>query len=170
MGFFFFIGKTASLYWIDPWLFLVQNHIFLHKYFVSWFEFHRTLFRRVQLTISEHWLRWWLGAEQAPSHYLNQCWHSSLTLISGTSERWVLITKTSVALQTKFDSDSIYTQLNLSHMWSCGFLYTNVIFLNTPQRRERCYMYQYISWNVWPVSSWLMLSRIITWRQIGKGQ
>ena len=24
--------------------------------------------------LNHHWFRWWLGAEQAPSHYLNQCW------------------------------------------------------------------------------------------------
>ena len=34
---------------------------------------------RVQLTIFRHWFRWWIGAGQAPSHYLNQWmlvyWH-----------------------------------------------------------------------------------------------
>ena len=28
----------------------------------------------VQLTIFQHWFRWWLGAVQATSHYLNQWW------------------------------------------------------------------------------------------------
>ena len=36
--------------------------------------FHRKLFLRVQLTIFQHWFRWWLGAGQATSHYLNQWW------------------------------------------------------------------------------------------------
>ena len=47
----------------------------------SWMEmfelrlkFHLSLFLRVQLTIPQHWFRYWLGAGQAPSHYLNQCW------------------------------------------------------------------------------------------------
>ena len=35
---------------------------------------HRSLFLRVQLTISQHWLRWWLGAGQVTSHYQNQWW------------------------------------------------------------------------------------------------
>ena len=35
-------------------------------------KFHGSLFLRVQLTISQHWFRWWLGAWSAPSHYLNQ--------------------------------------------------------------------------------------------------
>ena len=37
-------------------------------------KFHWSLFPRVQLTISQHWFRWWLGADQATSHYLNQWW------------------------------------------------------------------------------------------------
>ena len=25
--------------------------------------------------MGHHWLRWWLGAKQVPSHYVYQCWH-----------------------------------------------------------------------------------------------
>ena len=39
-----------------------------------WLKFHWSVFLRVQLTILLHWFRWWLGANQAPSHYLNQWW------------------------------------------------------------------------------------------------
>ena len=31
-----------------------------------------SLFLRVQLTIVHHWFWWWLGTDQATSHYLNQ--------------------------------------------------------------------------------------------------
>ena len=31
------------------------------------------------LTICQHWFRWWLGAEQVPSDYLNEWWSISLT-------------------------------------------------------------------------------------------
>ena len=55
------------------------------KSFVIWFEFHWSLLLKVQLTISQHWFRNWLGAKQATSHYLNQCWPSSLMHICGTS-------------------------------------------------------------------------------------
>ena len=48
---------------------------------ISWMKmhefrlrFHWSLFPRVQLTIFQHWLRSWLGAGQAISHYLNQWW------------------------------------------------------------------------------------------------
>ena len=37
----------------------------------------------------QHWFRWWLGAKQATSCYLNQCWPSSLTYTCGTVGRWV---------------------------------------------------------------------------------
>ena len=36
--------------------------------------FHWSLFLGVQLTIFQYWSRWWLGADQATSHYLNQWW------------------------------------------------------------------------------------------------
>ena len=39
-----------------------------------WLRCHWSLFPRVQLTILQHWFRWWLGADQATSHYLNQWW------------------------------------------------------------------------------------------------
>ena len=31
-------------------------------FFVFWLEFHPSLFLKVQLTINQHWFRWWLGA------------------------------------------------------------------------------------------------------------
>ena len=37
-------------------------------------RFHWSLFPRVQFIMFQHWFRLWLGAEQAPSHYLNQWW------------------------------------------------------------------------------------------------
>ena len=37
-------------------------------------KFHWNLFLRVQLTVFQHWFRYWLGAVQATSHYLNQWW------------------------------------------------------------------------------------------------
>ena len=37
-------------------------------------KFHWSLFLGVQLAIFQHWFRWWLGADQATSHYLNWWW------------------------------------------------------------------------------------------------
>ena len=52
-------------------------------------KFHWSLFPRVQSTILQHWVRWWLGADQATSHYLNQWWPIPPTYICSTGERWV---------------------------------------------------------------------------------
>ena len=52
-------------------------------------EFHWSLFLRVQLTIFQHWFRWWLGAVQATSHYMNQWWSNQLTHICVTRPQWV---------------------------------------------------------------------------------
>ena len=52
---------------------------------------HWSLFLGVQLMIFQHWFRWWLGAGQATSHYLNQWWHSLLTQICITLPQWVKI-------------------------------------------------------------------------------
>ena len=38
------------------------------------YQFHWSLYPRVQLIIFQHWFRQWLGAGQATSHYLNQWW------------------------------------------------------------------------------------------------
>ena len=59
---------------------------------VFWFEFHWSLFQRVRLTKSQHWFRQWLGADQATSHYLNQCWSSSLTHICA-AQGWEELTE-----------------------------------------------------------------------------
>ena len=52
------------------------------KSFVFQFEFHFSLkfVFKVQLTITQHWLREWFGAEQ--------CWPSSPTHVCGTRGRW----------------------------------------------------------------------------------
>ena len=44
------------------------------KMFKFRLRFHLSLFPRVQLTIFQHWFRWWLGTGQATSHYLKQWW------------------------------------------------------------------------------------------------
>ena len=55
------------------------------------FEFPWNLFPRVQLTISQHWFRLWLGAKQATSHYLNWRWPSPSMHICCTRRRWVKV-------------------------------------------------------------------------------
>ena len=48
-----------------------------------------SLFLEFQLTINQHWFRWWLGAKQATSHYLKQCWLRTMPLQSFPRAQWV---------------------------------------------------------------------------------
>ena len=59
--------------------------------FVFRFEFScfRSLLLRVQVTISQHWFKKWLGTEQVSSHYLNQWWTNLPTHICVTRPQWV---------------------------------------------------------------------------------
>ena len=56
-------------------------------------KFHWSLFLRVELTIFQHWFRQWLGAVEATSYYLKQCWlvyrrtYASLGLSELTKQR-----------------------------------------------------------------------------------
>ena len=47
------------------------------KVFEFKIKFHWNTFLGVQLTICQHWFRWWLGPIQVTGHFLNQCWPSS---------------------------------------------------------------------------------------------
>ena len=49
--------------------------IFLIKMYEFRLRFHENLFLGFEkkLAIFQHWFRWWLGADQAPSQCLNQC-------------------------------------------------------------------------------------------------
>ena len=51
--------------------------IFLHRNCSVLIQTLLILFPGVKLTICQHWFRWWLGADQATSHYLYQ-WRPSL--------------------------------------------------------------------------------------------
>ena len=83
-----------------------------------WLKIHWSLFLRVQLTIYQHWLRYWLGAVQATSHYLNQCWlvyrhiYASLGLNELTHLFWMAILRT-IIFESKFLSKT---------SWYCNIL------------------------------------------------
>ena len=52
----------------------ISTDFFRMKMFEFRLRFHWNLFPRPQITIFHHWSRWWLGAGQGTSHYLNQWW------------------------------------------------------------------------------------------------
>ena len=66
-----------------------SNTLFWMKTFEFRLKFHWSLFLRVQLTISQHRFREWLGADQATSHYLNQWCPRLSTYIYVTPPQWV---------------------------------------------------------------------------------
>ena len=47
------------------------------------------MFLKIQLIISQHWFRLWLGAKQVTSHYLNQWWFSLLMHTCIIRPQWV---------------------------------------------------------------------------------
>ena len=50
----------------------VFKSIFLNEN--VWISHKIPMFLRFELTIFQHWFRWWLGTNKATSHYLNQWW------------------------------------------------------------------------------------------------
>ena len=83
-----------------------QQHFKMH--FLEWkvfvvflLGFHRSLFLRVQLIISHHWFRQWLGDKQATSHYLNQWWPTSTMPYGVTRAHGVNMTKQNTIMPLK---------------------------------------------------------------------
>ena len=52
-------------------------------------RFHQSLLLRFELTIFQLRFRYWLGANQATSHYLNEWWPSLQTHMCITQPQWV---------------------------------------------------------------------------------
>ena len=110
--------------WPPIWQTTFSNAFSSMKMTKLWFKFHWNMFSGVQLTISQHWFRWWLGAEQATSHYLNQWWPSSLTHICGTRGKWVKQSLRSLSYWWRSYSAQIFVLVMLPH----GIFYVSVHF------------------------------------------
>ena len=106
------------------------------KTFEFQMELHWNMFLGVYLTINHHWLRQWVVAEQATSHYLNQWWHSLQTHICITRPQWVSISKTTIKIGKMWHIVDVYNMffyfnvtfgLSLTKMyWYCE--YANALF------------------------------------------
>ena len=54
---------------------VIQNDLYVYWRHVSVRLIHLPLVPHITVTeLCRHWFRYWLGAEQVPSHFLNQCW------------------------------------------------------------------------------------------------
>ena len=71
--------------------------------------FHLILFLMVKLTIFQQWLRKWLGANQATSHYMDRYWLLLLTCVCVTWLQWVEI--------------DLFNKANYSHFWLAPHMY-----------------------------------------------
>ena len=83
--------KTAAIFQTT-----ISNEFSWMEMFKFRLRFHWSLLLGFELTIFQHWFRWWLCADQATSHYLNQWWlvywriYASLGLNDLMSFRWLL--------------------------------------------------------------------------------
>ena len=58
----------------DILLMTISNSFSWMKIMIVWAKFHWRVHPRTQLKISWHWFIYWLGTEQATSHYLKPLW------------------------------------------------------------------------------------------------
>ena len=75
------INDMFEKYWLTHWgcdkMVIILQMTFwnaLMKMHEFRLKFHGSLFLGFQFTMCKHWFKWWFGADQATSHYLNQWW------------------------------------------------------------------------------------------------
>ena len=157
-------------------------------------KFHWSLFLRFQLTIFQHWLRLWLGADQATSHYLNQRWlfyqrlYASLglnELTHGDRAKWSLFSRR--RFQTYFLELLKYlnvddTLTDVGSLWSafiqlmawCRSDSTVLLELTLDELGLRYIIWpRYVNYTVWwlhvyfTLSLWLGIDILIAWWRHG---
>ena len=100
------------------------------KMFEFRLKFHWSLFLWFQLTIFQHWFRYWLGAVQATSHYLNQWWliywriYASLGL-NELSHIWSDIFDQSFWKINYYRMSAAYTRIHFYHTQIQSYVTTN---------------------------------------------
>ena len=67
-----YIGVYASTHWGRDKMTAIFQTIFWNGF--SRMKLYEFRLLGAQLTIFQHWFRWWIGADQATSHHLNQRW------------------------------------------------------------------------------------------------
>ena len=105
------------------------------KMFEFRLRFHWSLFPMVWLTIFQHWFRWWLGAGEATSHYLNQWWlvYWRIYASLGLNELIVAITEFAILLPS-------HVVKSLQLFWRSGTRGWN---LRVPDHHLSCHEYHF---------------------------
>ena len=105
----------TNTYWLNFWL---SKTTLNSKVSPITIEFHSTLFLTFNslkrsdayvclIKLSYHWFRQWLGAWQAPSHYLNQSWN----IVNWTQQnnlRWNIHQNTIIFIQENAFEDIVW--------------------------------------------------------------
>ena len=73
------------------WHWICSKSLSFMKIVIALFRFYWTMFPRIQLMTIQHSFVLWLGADQAPCHYLNQWWLRVSKHIFITRPQWVVI-------------------------------------------------------------------------------
>ena len=106
--------------------------------YFEWIRFHWSLFLWVILTIIQHWFRWWLGTDQATSHYLNQWKVSQLMHICITQPQWIKDSRSSF--------DMFNLSCNISAIWPslnpCTVI-NPILLIKSPQYTGGDFMFLY---------------------------
>ena len=131
---------------------------------ISWQ--HWSLFPRVQLTISRYWFRYWLGAEQATSHVLNQWWlvHWRIYASLGLNELQLCCTFEYGWYSTEvIDIWPVFScyrevcqRIISAKEYLCFFIF--LIFTNSNilvnSNKKSTFVTQCSIWNIWDIHIW----------------
>ena len=106
-------------------------------------RFHWSLFLRFELTIFQHWFRWWLDAGQATSHYLSQWWLVYWRIYASHGLNELNTTHYHESLSAK-ENNSIVLIRGLHLIYT----YPSILHFQNPQYLASPPPYMYVPWPI----------------------
>ena len=151
------ISKAILTHWCRDKMAVVSqttlsNAFSWMKMFEFRWRFHWSLFLRVQLTIFQHWFRYWLGAGQATSHYLNQWWLFYWRIYASLGLNELNVFKILYCHRNLYKNMSVLSSEWWPNLWSiymCVYIFMRYMYM---------YLYLYIC-----VYLWLALELLLVW-------
>ena len=128
----------------------IYKYIFLNENIWILIKISLISFPRVELTIFQHWFRYWLGADQATSHYLNQWWlvYRRIYASHGLNEIMIFIfrqflfvnflrrPKLSVLTEISFLTQRLFSIYVVRCLWMNAF---EIPEINIPKQQSYCF-------------------------------